>query len=115
MNRYGKAFFFSIVLGVILIAVGLLWRIPGEALTTRTSLNGESTENYVRGNTYSAIDEYVGGDAYNFIIGASLVAGEITGVLVSKTICVVGGALCICMGMTTLNKTQKEDQASAMW
>lgn len=98
MNKHSVAVILPILLGIALIIVGLLWKTPGAALTTYESLNGESVDYYVRGKTYSSIDEYVGGDAYNYIIGASLVAGEISGVLVSKTVCIVGGILCICLG-----------------
>ena len=46
------------------------------------------------------IDEYVGGDAYNYIIGASLVAGKTAGVIAAKAISIVGGAICFCFGLT---------------
>lgn len=98
MNRRSVAVILPVLLGVALIIAGLLWKTPGAALTTYKSLNGETVDYYARGDTYSSIDEYVGGDAYNYIIGASLVAGEISGVIVSKTICIVGGILCLCIG-----------------
>ena len=53
-------------------------------------------------NKYSASDEYVGGDAYNFIIGASLVAGRISGTMTTKAIMIVSGVLCVTLGLTLM-------------
>lgn len=48
------------------------------------------------------IDEYVGGDAYNYIIGASLVGGRISGFIAGKTVATVAGAMCVCAGAVML-------------
>lgn len=108
-KKSNKAFLCPIIIGIILVAAGLIIQIPGGALTTLEILNGRSTDNYVFDNKYSSIDEYVGGDAYNYIIGASLVAGKITGAMVAKTICIVGGSMCICFGMTLMMLMKKKD------
>ena len=99
LKSKNSAALFSIIVGIILILSGLFIQIPGGALTTYESLDGDYTESYVFDKKYSSIDEYVGGDAYNFIIGASLVAGKISGTIVAKTICIVGGLMCVCFGM----------------
>lgn len=78
-------------------------------MTTYESLNGHSTDNYVFDNKYSAIDEYVGGDAYNYIVGASLVAGKTAGAMTAKAICIIGGAICICFGITLMMLIRKKD------
>lgn len=64
-------------------------KVPGKKLTTYIA----------SGDKYSVIQEYVGGDAYNFIIGASLVGGEIAGVKAQKAIFISVGALITCFGL----------------
>ena len=77
-----KPYMCPIIIGILLVLIGLIIRVPGGALTTYKSLDGESAGGYYAfDNRYSSIDEYVGGDAYNYIIGASLVAGKTAGVI----------------------------------
>lgn len=101
-NNVNKACLCPIIIGIILILAGLIIRIPGGALTTYKNLDGKSTDYYVFDDKYSSIDEYVGGDAYNYIIGASLVAGKTAGAMTAKAISIVGGALCVCLGITLM-------------
>lgn len=101
-----------VIIGVILILAGLIIRVPGGALTTYSSLDGKSADYYVFDDKYSSIDEYVGGDAYNYIIGATLVAGKISGTMATKAICIVGGLMCVCFGATTV-LMQKKDPVKA--
>lgn len=112
-----KTYLCSIIVGAILVAIGILLRIPGGALTTYEGFNGKTTEYYAFSNKYIAIDEYVGGDAYNYIIGASLVAGRTSGVIAAKAVFVVGGLMCICLGQTLKviqeNKDNEEKLQSA--
>lgn len=51
---------------IALIAVGLIIAVAGDHLTTYERLGNSDGYSYIR--------EYVGGDAYNYIMGASLVA-----------------------------------------
>lgn len=96
-----KTYMCPIIIGILLILIGLIIRVPGGALTTYKSLDGESAGGYYAfDDRYSSIDEYVGGDAYNYIIGASLVAGKTAGVIAAKAISIVGGAICFCFGLT---------------
>ena len=97
-----KSCWVPVAFGVALILIGLLFPTPGMALTTYSYMDGKSTESYSMGGTYTAIDEYVGGDAYNFIIGAALVAGKLSGAMTVKGIFVAGGLLCLCAGVTML-------------
>jgi uncharacterized membrane protein len=108
-----NAWIVPVIIGAILVIVGIFIQIPGGALTTRARLDGESTENYTFDDTYSAIDEYVGGDAYNYIIGASLVAGKIAGTMTTKAICIVGGFMCIAFGVALLMLTQPDSKKQA--
>lgn len=78
-----------LVIGIILFAVGIFLPTPGEKL---------STYPFYRNSQYSTIEEYVGGDAYNYIIGASLVGGKIAGVLAMKGIFIGVGILIVCIG-----------------
>lgn len=102
MNKKKYAFLCPIIFGVIFIIIGFCMQVPGGALTTYSSLDGHKVEgnHYKFSDKYSAIDEYVGGDAYNYEIGASLVAGRTAGAMVSKNIFIFGGLLCICCGIT---------------
>lgn len=105
-NNNTKSYLCPLIVGILLIIVGLAIQIPGGALTTYSSFDGDRTDYYTFDNKYSSIDEYVGGDAYNYIIGASLVAGKTAGAMASKSIFIVGGAICVCFGLT-LMKQQK--------
>lgn len=108
-NKKNMAYLCSIIIGVVLFLVGLFIQVPGGALTTYESLDGQKTEYYAFDDKYTTIDEYVGGDAYNYIIGATLVAGKISGAMTTKAIFIVGGTLCICLGITLILSTKKED------
>lgn len=87
-----------IVIGAILFIVGLFTQIPSKELTTYELLDDK----------YSVIEEYVGGDAYNYIIGASLVGGEIAGAKAQKAVFISVGLLIICLGLCLL-AFSKED------
>ncbi len=76
------------MIGLTLINAGNAIQVPSDYLTTYSFQSG------------TKIREYVGGDAYNFIIGASLVGGEISGKLAAKAIYDVGGKLL--MGLSVL-------------
>lgn len=78
--------------GALCLLVGLFFPMPGEDLTTY-SLNGPE---------YFHIEEYVGGDAYNYIIGACILGGHISGAMTAKAVFAVGGLALICMGAATL-------------
>ena len=94
-----------IFIGIILFIVGLSIKIPGTELTTFSILDGR--------DNYSAIKEYVGGDAYNYIIGASLVGGRISGVFAMKAIFISVGILIFCAGLICLSFVKKEDNQLA--
>lgn len=101
-----------LIAGIVLLVCGLSTQTPGMALTTYKSLNGASTSGYAMDNRYSSIDEYVGGDAYNFIIGASLISGQVSGAMTQKAIYVTGGVMLICAGlMFMLSGLKKEKPA----
>ena len=93
-----KIYISVIVIGAILFIVGLFTQIPSKELTTYELLDDK----------YSVIEEYVGGDAYNYIIGASLVGGEIAGAKTQKAVFISVGLLIICLGLCLL-AFSKED------
>lgn len=90
--------------GVALLIVGLTLQVPGTYLTTYASLDGEAID----GDTASSIREYVGGDAYNYIIGASLVGAKISGLIMAKAVYTAAGVLVICLGLICLFCGPKE-------
>ena len=62
----------------------------------------------IDGDTASSIREYVGGDAYNYIIGASLVGAKISGLIMTKAVYTAAGVLVICLGLICLFCGPKE-------
>lgn len=103
-----NAWLCPILAGTILIIVGLLIQVPGGVLTTYGTLDGDKASYYEFDDKYSAIDEYVGGDAYNFIIGACLVAGKTAGTMAAKAVFIVGGVMLLCAGLILILSTKKE-------
>lgn len=91
-----------IAIGIVLIAVGLSITVPGDHLTTYESLAEKEG--------YSYIEEYVGGDAYNYIMGASLVAGHIAGTLAMKAVFIAGGAITSCIGLICLTPARRAER-----
>lgn len=87
------------LIGIILFGLGVFTKVPGTELTTFRSLAGEKE--------YSVIEEYVGGDAYNYIIGASLVSGKISGAMTTKAIYISAGLIIFCMGLRFYSITQE--------
>lgn len=87
-------------IGVLLVCIGLFMPVPSKELTTYSFMADEG---------YSVIEEYVGGDAYNYIIGASLVGGEIAGAKAQKAIYTVAGLVFICTGMVISDLSKKND------
>lgn len=99
-NRNATAYF-VIAIGIVLVCIGLLLQVPSKELTTYSILKDSG---------YSVIEEYVGGDAYNYIIGAALVAGEIAGAMIQKAVFISIGLLIVCIGM--LKCTRSDDVKS---
>ena len=93
-NKKRTAALVVIAAGIILITAGLMIAVPGDYLTTYESLGGKDGYSYIR--------EYVGGDAYNYIMGASLVAGHISGTMAMKAVFIAVGVLVTCMGFWPL-------------
>ena len=88
-----------IAIGIVLVCIGLLLQVPSKELTTYS---------FMEDSGYSVIEEYVGGDAYNYIIGAALVAGEIAGVMVQKAIFISVGLLIFCIGLLKCTRHDNE-------
>lgn len=88
-------------IGIVLFCIGGLFiQTPHKELTTYSALDDE----------YSVIEEYVGGDAYNYIIGASLVGGEIAGAKSQKAIFISGGLLIFCLGLLSFGYITNEEK-----
>lgn len=83
-----------LTIGVILLIAGLGARVPSDYISS-----------------YSMM-EYIGGDAYNFIIEAALRAGHIAGAETSKSICIAAGLLISCISALKINvvKPTKEPE-----
>lgn len=84
---------FSFILGIVFILFGLIMPIPEKHINT---FYKGSSYNEWTGDKYT---EYVGGDAYNIMIEASLRGGIIAGRTVAKTVLIVGGSAFIVTGL----------------
>ena len=90
---------FMLLVGIAAIVYGFSIKVPGSSLTTYSSMDGY--------RNYSAIEEYVGGDAYNYIIGATLVGSRISAAMTSQTIFIAVGVLICCIGLIGLAYSEK--------
>ncbi len=75
----------GIILAIALIAFGIGYPTPDKHLRVSGYLSGDWIDTYG--------EEYVGGDAYNYQMEASLKAGYMGGVLAMKSTSFVGGLL----------------------
>lgn len=89
---------FSIILGVFLILIGLFLEIPPKEIDTWKISSKHGDEQYT---------EYVGGDAYNIIIEASLRGGIISGRTAAKAIYEVGGIIVLIAGIAFIVASNK--------
>ncbi len=87
------------VIGVIFFIVGLNVKIPSDELTTYSIFSDK----------YTVIEEYVGGDAYNYIIGAALTGGQIAAATISKAIYITTGVVLFCLGLIICAQQNKKN------
>lgn len=78
----------TIGIGVICLVIGLVFPVPNEHLSTFVPVGSSSFH----------VEEYVGGDAYNYIIGACILGGHIAGAMATKSVFVAIGLVLICLG-----------------
>ena len=76
----------GIVIAIILIVFSIAFPMPEKHLRTSMYRNSYNW-------TDDSGEEYVGGDAYNYQMEASLKAGYMSGVLAMKSISLIGGLL----------------------
>lgn len=93
---------FGIIISCILIIVGIAFPVPDKHIFT-------SSSSYVNGSDWGSEwgEEYVGGDAYNIQIEASLKAGWVSGVLALKSVGVASGIILL---MLTLYAHSREKE-----
>ena len=70
-----------IIAGLILLIVGIKYDVPNRKFSFRT------------------LEEYVGGDAYNAMIEASIRGGEIAAAKTSETIYICSGTITMAIGL----------------
>ena len=73
-----------IVGGIILVIIGIAQEIPSRELS------------------FSTLNEYVGGDAYNAIIEASIKGGEIAGAMITKALYICSGFIITALGCSKI-------------
>lgn len=82
-----------VIAGLILLIIGLNYDIPSKKFY------------------FSSIEEYVGGDAYNAMIEASLRGGEIAAAKTSKTMYICGGIITMAIGiLIEVSGTAKKEE-----
>lgn len=81
----------GIILSLVLVIYGFTVSVPGSYLSS-----------------YS-VTEYVGGDAYNYIMEASLRGGEISGAMTQKAVYISVGCLTFVMSLCALMLDKKLD------
>lgn len=84
-----------IIISILMLCLGLFLPLPSNELTTFS---------FYKYYEKSQIEEYVGGDAYNYIIGANIVGAKITGFIIAKAIFIAVGVLLFCIGIINLSK-----------
>ena len=95
MNKKNIIFVAAIVViaGLILLIVGLNYDIPSKKFY------------------FSSIEEYVGGDAYNAMIEASLRGGEIAAAKTRTTMYICGGIITMAIGiLIEVSGTAKKEE-----
>ena len=83
----------GIILAVVFLILGFTTQIP---------------DKYIKSYGTDKMEEYVGGDAYNFIIEASLRGGEIAGARTAKTIYFAVAAILGVLSISFLNDDSSE-------
>lgn len=79
-----------IICGIILVIIGIFSEIPSRELN------------------FGSITEYVGGDAYNGMIEASIRGGEIAGAMITQAIYICSGLIIIALGCLRVKKDKTE-------
>ena len=79
----------GIILSVILLIWGLVIEVPSSYLS------------------FYGIKEYVGGDAYNYIIEAGLRGGRIAGAMVQKVVLIISGCILFWMSLFAIALNNK--------
>ena len=85
------------IIPVACLAIGIILMIVGLGVSTPSS--------YI--SSYS-MTEYVGGDAYNFIIEASIRGGKIAGAMITQGIYIAVGLLIACTSALKINVVKPE-------
>lgn len=84
-------------IGTVILLIGIVFMIVGFSV--------EIPDRYI--NSWR-MEEYVGGDAYNFIIEANLRGNEISAAENRKTVFISTGALMICVGLSVFAFSKRE-------
>lgn len=77
------------IIALIIMALGILCLIKSNDISVPSDF------------IYSPY-EYVGGDAYNYIIESSLVASEIAATSINQVVYQVGGIICLAIGLSKI-------------
>ena len=89
----------SNIIPVVCLGVGVVLLVAGLGVSIPSS--------YI--SSYS-MTEYVGGDAYNFIVEAALRGGKIAGATVTKSLYTAGGLLIACISALKIKLVKPEKE-----
>lgn len=94
MSKKSIASLVGIILGIILLISGFATTVPDRMLPSFVSRSE-------REETGEGTPQYVGGDAYNFLMEASIRSGEIAGARTARAIYISSGVLLITISAMT--------------
>ena len=98
----------GILAAIALIIFGSVFPVPEKHLFVSSSSYSQ------REWTDKFGDEYVGGDAYNYQMEASLKAGWVSGVLALKAITISSGVILFCLMLAAHTKCKVIEQQTAL-
>lgn len=97
----------GLVAAALLIAAGIFISLPSKRLSV-------SSYNYYPKWTDKSGVEYVGGDAYNYQMEASLKAGYVSGVMAMKAVFIGSGVILLCVTFFTMYRFSVMDRQTEL-
>jgi len=99
----------GILIAISLILFGILYPVPEKYVDVKSGRNAYYSE---WSDNYGA--EYLGGDAYNYQVEASLKAGYFSGTMTLKSLTFVSGILLFFMSIYSYNSTSLLNRIAAI-
>lgn len=95
-------FSIMVLIGVVLFIYGCTITIPSEEMS------------YYESKDKSQIEQYVGGDAYNYIIGAQIVGSKIVAATVERAIFICVGLFMVALGAAYIDWDNRKESVNSL-